>query len=496
MGTFCGLLKAEGSSISVEKREEFFARIRELFYRGGMMDWDLYTLFDKKLKVLKQPIHEKNGIYYSYNYFEDAAQPYAGFNTDRFEVYSDKVGYGKFSQTMLAAYTLEGLYTPGPFTIKRDNEWLSSWYYTGWINYLFGEKYLANKSDPWEICLMLHKDNKRIEKDYLRFRRHSLMGFIGYLEIMAVVDGLKELSIELTKAQDEYESDVEYSLRKQVNDIYVNIHKYISSFKANSKLSLDEQIDELFTMIRSFYTHGGLPEILESLTEDETARLEKDILLYDSPASVIKIIADVYEQDFWQLWQRIADVAKRYLWNMDLKQVPLVSTEEFFDVTADDLLWYWKKDKPIAFSDEMQAWLNNLKKEYDALLTQGVDMNSPLKRIMNIIDFAEEHYANIYYFIEIIYETFERISDPKFFALWLVFEKILHNADNINASKGLFEPDYWAKDDKDYVANGRRVCDTWWSVGRELKFNLGRKNVRRYIALMANKDLRNEIFRI
>lgn len=49
MGTFCGLLKAEGSSISVEKREEFFARIRELFYRGGMMDWDLYTLFDKAM---------------------------------------------------------------------------------------------------------------------------------------------------------------------------------------------------------------------------------------------------------------------------------------------------------------------------------------------------------------------------------------------------------------------------------------------------------------
>lgn len=496
MGTFCGLLKAENFSIPVEKREEFFARIRELFYRGGMMDWDLYTLFDKKIKVLKQPTLEKNGIYYSYNYFEDATQPYAGFNTDRFEVYSDKVGYGKFSQTILAAYTLEGLYTPGPFTIKRDNEWLSSWYYTGWINYLFGEKYLANKSDPWEICLILHKDNKRIEKDCLRFRRHSLMGLIGYLEIIAVVDGLEELSKELTKAQDKYESDDEYSLRKRIHDIYVTIHKYVSKYKANSKLSLDGQIDDLIAMFRGFYTHGDLLDILEPLTEDEAARLEKEILIFDSPASVIKIIADVYEQDFWQLWERIADVAKRYLWNMDLKQVPLVSTEEFFDVTADDLLWYWKKDKPIAFSDEMQAWLTNLKKEYDALLAEGVDMNSPLRRIMNIIDFAEEHYANIYYFIELIYETFDSITDPKFFALWLVFEKILHNPDNINASKGLFEPDFWSKDDKDYVANGRRVCDTWWSVGRELKFNPGRQKVRRYIALMANKDLRNEIFGI
>lgn len=98
MGTFCGLLKAEGSSISVEKREEFFARIRELFYRGGMMDWDLYTLFDKKLKVLKQPIHEKNGIYYSYNYFEDAAQPYAGFNMDNNRVWSGKVDTGDYAR--------------------------------------------------------------------------------------------------------------------------------------------------------------------------------------------------------------------------------------------------------------------------------------------------------------------------------------------------------------------------------------------------------------
>ena len=52
------------------------------------------------------------------------------------------------------------------------------------------------------------------------------------------------------------------------------------------------------------------------------------------------------------------------------------------------------------------------------------------------------------------------------------------------------------KDEEDNVQIGHRVCDIWWAVSNKLKFNSGRQNVRRYIALMTNRALRKEVFGI
>lgn len=98
MGTFCGLLKAEGSSISVEKREEFFARIRELFYRGGMFDWDYYILFGEEYLVLKRAMPHEQRISFNYNYFEDDFHEEAGFNMDNNRVWSGKVDTGDYAR--------------------------------------------------------------------------------------------------------------------------------------------------------------------------------------------------------------------------------------------------------------------------------------------------------------------------------------------------------------------------------------------------------------
>ena len=130
------------------------------------------------------------------------------------------------------------------------------------------------------------------------------------------------------------------------------------------------------------------------------------------------------------------------------------------------------------------------------MLAKGVDMKAPLKRIKEMLDFAEEHYFNIYLFEELMNDIFENITNPKFVALWMVFEKILHNPENINASKVLFGPNCWHKDEGENAQIGHRVCDIWWAVSNKLKFNSGRQNVRRYIALMTNRALRKEVFGI
>ena len=190
-------------------------------------------------------------------------------------------------------------------------------------------------------------------------------------------------------------------------------------------------------------------------------------------------------------------MARRRTFNEEsYTEVYYTSTEEYFNISTDDLVLYWTKEKPLTFSEEMKKWLANLQEDYNAVLAKGVDMTSPLRRLKEMLDFAEEHYVNIYLFEELMNDTFENITNPKFVALWMVFEKVLHDPENLNAAKVLFGPNRWHKDEGDNVQIGHRVCDTWWAVSNKQKFNSGRQNVRRYIALMANRDFRREIFGI
>jgi len=55
--------------------------------------------------------------------------------------------------------------------------------------------------------------------------------------------------------------------------------------------------------------------------------------LTDAPAYVIQVVSEVYDADFWELWERVKDVAKRkrILYQLEIPQETIsVSTVDFF----------------------------------------------------------------------------------------------------------------------------------------------------------------------
>ena len=198
-----------------------------------------------------------------------------------------------------------------------------------------------------------------------------------------------------------------------------------------------------------------------------------------------KIIANVYEKDFWEVWDRIKDVAKR---DTTKSKIYDYETDEYFQVSKDDLIYFWTKEKPIEFSESLQEWLQGLKGRFDQIMAEGVDMQSPLRRIKNIIDFGESHYYKLLLFEDFINETMDNIADKRFMALWMLFDEVLHDQENLEAAKVVIEHVEW-----DSLANEYR-CGIWWLMSNELRFNKGRQAMRRFVALMANKGLRNKVF--
>lgn len=499
MGSFCSLIKSSNADIPETKREEFLHRIGELFYRGGMFDWDYYILFGEEYLVLKRATPHEQRISFNYNYFEDDFHEEAGFNMDNNRVWSGKVDTGDYAMAMLAAYTLEGLYTDEPTAIEHDGNWLPSEHPTNWINFVFDEKFIARGKDPWEVYLKIRgtfREENLTTRD-LRMYMCRDVGYRGYLDIISVKYGLKELRKDLSEEKALKESDEDYKFRKLLYGYYTHIYEYIEDFCDKSNLKPEKQIQQLVSMLRKFYIIDNLADFFKTKQDEEIKKFWANIVCFDCPAATIKIIADIYKTDFWELWEMVADVARRRIWNEEsYNAVNYTTTEEYFNIPIDDLVLYWSKEKPLAFSEEMQQWLTILKEDYNTVLAKGVDMTSPLRRIKEMLDFAEEHYFNIYLFEELMNDTFENITNPKFVALWMVFENVLHDPENINAAKVLFGPNCWHKDEGENVQIGHRVCDTWWAVSNKLKFNSGRQNVRRYIALMTNRDLRQEVFGI
>jgi len=54
--------------------------------------------------------------------------------------------------------------------------------------------------------------------------------------------------------------------------------------------------------------------------------------LTDAPAYVIQVVSEVYDADFWELWERVKDVAKRkrILYQLEIPQETIsVSTVDF-----------------------------------------------------------------------------------------------------------------------------------------------------------------------
>lgn len=191
MGTFARLYRENGTNIPNEKIEEFKERIEVLYQAGGMMELERVSLFGKTAGTIRKAAMHEYGMDFYYNYFEDDCWENAGFSTKNKHVWSEKIGWRQFHTAVVAAYVLEELYVDGTAIAMIDAEPVTTDVYTGWLNYLFQEKYYFKNRDPWKLFEIMYKDEDDyyLERtDWRDFIREEY-GVLGYFEIYAVLNG-------------------------------------------------------------------------------------------------------------------------------------------------------------------------------------------------------------------------------------------------------------------------------------------------------------------
>ena len=487
MGAFAMVIKSSKVVVPQEKRKELGEKLYKLMTLAGMMEEGRFSLYGTIYRTLKPIQFNDDGFYFSYNYFEEDTWEDAGYDEKKGRFWSSKLGHRQFALGILAGYALECAYLPCLSAIDYDGSVSTGRPYLMWANTALDEHYTTQNGDPWEIYLLLRELGQETyysAKDFSSYW-YTAIGFKGLMDIIAVTEGIQAVLDELGQEQYKEENDEEYQYRLGRKANVEFMIQTITQFKEESNMSVQEQYEYLIGLVRDVFTDQDNEQTRGKYDERNIFQMYCIIMAYKYTAVLGKIIADVYEKDFWEVWDRIKDVAKRETIKSQTYDYP---TEEFFQVSKDDLIYFWTKEKPIEFSEDLQAWLQGLKSRFDQIMAEGVNMQFPFRRIKATLDFAQEHYVRIYVFDDFMNETMDYITDARFIALWQLFDEVLHDPENLKAASVLFEIA-----DPNWVGSSRK-CDQWGCLSSEDKFNKGRQAMRRFLALVANRDLRNKVF--
>lgn len=489
MGTFAGFFEKEDVKIVDDKAEEFAEKIQKVFQSGGMMDVEIIQLRGKKVATIRKAQMDSTGMDFFYNYFEDTRWENAGFNRKSNHVWSNKIGWAHFHKAVIAAYVLQEQYTDGVGVALVDGEPVTSWGYVGWLNYLFDEYNHIKNYDIWGLFEAFHDSNDQywhwddweVWSDFGTTR----YAFISSCEIYAVLHGVD-------KALEKFETIEKTETEQLAFEGMKSIQEFLKQYTVEQQNLSDEQCQEMINEIRTYYIQGEMKE---------KSRLIKALDVCDAPAFVIQGLAEIFEQSFWELWDQVKDVVQRkqeiIYGNKNYYVVP-ISTEKFFNQSPDDMIPYWENDNKIVFSEELWGWFETLKQQYDNMLNEAEKVPNLLNYMMDLLVEADENYYNIFAFSDFAEESLENANDMRYQALWRLFDKLVHDPELMKAGDVIFVPEGPEHENEGLYYLGeqpkRRLKSSWDFMALSEKNNKGRVTLRRYMALVGNKLLRQEVF--
>lgn len=484
--------------IPSDKKEEFIRRMEKLFQAGGMMECNWIEMCGKELITLKKVTMCDEEVEFDYNYFEDDIWEDAGFYKNACSVWSQKIGHKHFYEAIIAAYTLEELYADGPAVVMDNFGIIATHRYAGWINYLFQEHFVPKNRDPWPLFEAL-RERTQINTENCRWGKFAfdVYGGIGAIEIKSVLTDTDTVLKEIMTLATGEQVNRMHEEKAYIN-VVEKVKRMIGEYRQGNPLNKEEQLSLLMRLYR-LSCEKDMPYI-DNKQKDEKIKEILHLMFYlDAPALIVKILAETYEKDFWELWKQIKDVAKRrWFYAEESVEVPPMSTAKFFEQDQDDMILFWEDDGRIRFSKELRKWFEDLSDRYDELMRSEFTVEKSLEWILDLMEYADENYYQVYTIDDFFEETLEHLTDLRYLSLWKIYDEMLHDPELEKAGSVIFVPE-----EPEYEHVGlfyfeprprRRLLKEWKSTSIEKKNNKARVTFRRYMALVANKKLRKTVF--
>ncbi len=440
MGNFISVIPQNELSVLPENRDKFLRYAKELCRNGGMMCVKAVSLSDEKVWLLGE-MENENVIDYQYNLLEQTCWEDAGINKEKYSIYSGKVGNSFFSSVVSALYTLQALCSGQPalihdYSVFVKNEAII----IGWINYVLDEKYSLLFPDGWEAVELFYKD-----KDSPRISDRFWYWYLGGAAPSGTIVDALAVSNGSSFIDSEFEELSFLKNKKDFLEKYKTIRTLIIEFKKSCALDSNEQVAALLSMFAYFFKTENVDcEDYPESNNQYLREMRENLIELRIPATAIKMVAEIYEKDFWNLWNNVRDSAKCFRIMMPAIPVEPVSTLEFFnagfnfayEVSSDDLIFLWDEKSDFVFSKETFDWMLGIRKDIGALINGNEPiLEKPLREIINLLKFFEKRFSDIFCFEEFFNETIDNSENRSIQAAWKIAERIGNEKEDIDGKE-------------------------------------------------------------
>lgn len=495
MGTYAGY--TGGKDIPEEKRDDFTKKMLKLLNYAGMMNFEVVNLFGIELGLIKEvELDEKGMASFHYNYFEDDVWEDAGYNSKTGKFFTNKVGIKEFCNAVLAAYTLYEYYDQTLGMPCLDAEMVGCTGYTAWINHLFGNQYTMERRVKYFFNLMAQAviENSSYQATMFEDGLHDICPRVkdAALDKCDIIDlTLIQMGTDEIDTFSENLSEIgEIGMYEYVKDISACKEAIIRYFDKTEPETTEERIWDLLELEikgRKAYENTTLDSVAE--IAEYTFFLPARVIVY--------LTAECVDQDFWEVWVDIGEFVysdenrKQYEsavereYRKEVMDTPIepISTATFlsaygtFYETDADRLYWWDGTEEVIISDELELWLQSLKKKYIEILKNTskstIRTDQFMKNFMKLLKEIDNKYHRIFAFSQMFYEFIDNSEQPEYQAA-IELLKVLE-VENEEVGK---LPD-----------NAERY---WSMLESEHVHNIGRLRIKRYLSLLANKKLRKK----
>ena len=176
----------------------------------------------------------------------------------------------------------------------------------------------------------------------------------------------------------------------------------------------------------------------------------------------LRRFAEVKGIDFWELWEEEKErvLRQRFMNRKETESVePNSSSEIFPGVSGDDMILYWTDGGDVHFSEQLQLWFHDLRRQYEQILVCWESIANPLQYIMETAWEGSQLCCEVYPFSWFFEESLSHMQEKKYLAYWVLYDRLIRDS----------------KDQVQAEGDSQFVC-------------------YRYMALMANRELRTKVF--
>lgn len=466
MGSFAGYFGE--CRIPEEKKPELKERMLTLLTEGGMMHVGVVEMFGHRLGLLTLPAYDEDDMVdVGYNYFEDDRWESAGYNAKKGRFWSNKVGSSKFAVVVSAAYVLLEFYSDTHMIAEYNGAVYNEVPSIGWLNQLFNESYTNERAvDLWKVYRMIPEYARNKDLTYLRLGTEDEYMEIDSLIYMCVtnLDRYDEIIAKMPEKEDDGTTSV--------CDWIAVARRELRKIKAMDTETEEEKLWRLKATLTT-----PVPDVwnLELQEVYKSFGLAAKLIPYEIS---LKFIADAFNLDYWTLLEEVEPLvtdresiyAELYGPSV-LKPIPAVSTTDFLRTTDENRLFFWTPDGDVNISEETAAWFTELRQEFDGIMSgegQLIEPKQFLPELMRTLHRVCDDYRRIYFFEDLFNEFAISGNDRCVQAAVILLQRLMERY-------------------KDEIEG---LGKAYWPFDLQKP---GRLTIKRYIALLANSELRQRV---